>query len=568
MQKSVNPWLAAGIILFFGSLLALYIWAGNQWMKVPRLGLAKQGLVGELVFQYDNRLVFVDDQGQMLRQIRATEFGEQKFIGDFGFLSSGELLLALGNKPESIQGKLQIFARAEQGSSAPATTTEAGLYACQLQPISCRRFSRVLPPLTNSFRLWVNSEDQVYLADTTGHQIFWLNADGKLLGKASGFRYPNQLQQFKQSLVVADTNHHSLKLLFLNADRFGELQQKIPVKLNGATGYSWPVNMVEAESIFWTLVGDNNLSYARLARYSSTGVFIDELPLPAGADAISLVKFNHQVLVLDAAQPAIYQFDLAGKSRGDWTIPALVQEWQQVSSAATSYLRLQRNCIWVFAIVLVIGFGFALLQARRDKKQQEDHWQNLRETAQDLTVEVWLQPEGALAKSLRQLPWIIGLSSLALVTVQGYVAYTSASDSKLNLTIALLIFCFMLAMTLAAWFAQKRILGQRLGIFSDRLVLLLEDKTRVEDKYQNIYWADYGLMIKHKKLAFNFNQPRSLFNLDSLQAHLLPRLLEKNKLNSAQFTLLQLKQDRYAQLSLAAMLLAVLASLAIRWIIP
>lgn len=567
MQKSVNPWLAAGIILFFSSLLVLYIWASNQWMKLPRLGLAKQGPTGELVFHYGDSLVFVNDQGQLLQRISAAEFGEQTFIGDFGFLSSGELLLALGHTPRRLTEKLRIFARAEKVEATPASASAAGLYACQLQPIKCRRFSQDLPPLTNSFRLWITGENQVYLANTTGHQIFWLDSEGHLLGKAVGFRYPNQLLQYKHDLVVADTNHHSLKRLSLSADTFGQVQQEIPVQLAGASGYNWPVNLLEAAGMFWVLVGDNNLSDARLARYSTSGKFIDELSLPPGTDAISLVKYNNQLLVMDAAQPEIHQFDLKGKAKGDWEIPALAQEWQRVSAAAASSLRLQRNCKWVFAITLIIGFGFAIAQARRDRKLQEEHWQSLRNTAQQSPAEIWLQPDGPVAKSLRQMPWGIAITGLALTAVQSYLAYTSAGNVKLSLVAALLMLTLLVALVLVAWLFQKRILGQSLGILGDRLVLQLADKTRVEEKYKNIFWSDGGLMIKHKRLAINFNQSRSLYKLDALQMHLLPRLLAEKKISSAHLFWLQLKQDRYALISFMAMLIAVLVSLSIKWII-
>ncbi len=560
MQKSVNPWLAATIVIFFGGLLGGYLWAGSQWMQLPRLGLAKVSSQGELVFQFGSRLEFVSAQGQLTQELDAAQLGQKNFVGDFDFLGSGELLLALQQNEISTPEKLRIFARAEHPSEAIGDEQTAGLYACKLQPLSCRRFSRELAPLNDSFRLFVDAQDQVYLADTVRHQIIWLDAEGKRQAEAKGFAYPNQIMVQGESLIVADTNHHAIKKMAANKQHFASLEQEIAVKLGSAAGYTWPVNVQLAANYYWVLVADNNLSYAKLARYSLDGQFVDELPLPEGADAISLVEFNNRMLVLDMAKFAIYQFADNGQRLADFTPAGLQREWSALDNKSAHYLRLQANCLRVFAIAAVLGLAIAVVLAGREHKLQQQALAQQCQSDQPVHQDIWLEPSGPAAKSIRSLPWILLVSGAVFIALAVSPLLQQENQPVALLTGTLLVI-LILGASIIAWIWQRKILGQRLGILQNKLVLVLADKSKIEDSYANIFWSDQGLMLKNKRVAINFSVKKGLFDTGLVQQHLLPRLFKANKISAWALIVRQLSVDGYARLSLGAMLLLLLAYL-------
>lgn len=530
MQKSVNPIVATLVIAFFGGLVALYIWAGQQWLQLDKFGLAKK-VDDSFVVQYGNKLLWVNKHFSAERTLSLDSFGQQSFTGDIDFFTNGDLLLALDQQPHTIEQELAVLNRFTNRK----VDGEGKLYRCNIESLKCASFGEHLPVINRTFRLYIDKQDQVYVADTSRHQLWLLDKDGNILANKTGFRFPNQIVPQGKNLVLADTNHHALKIIKSSVSDFGNETENIPVGLDSlsdwlnkrkAQTYSWPVNVVWKKNTYWVLVGDNNLANSRLALYNLAGKFDRELQLPVGADPISMLVFDNKVLVIDMALYQLHQFSTAGEFLGSVTVEDTNNTFAKNAQEARKWKNLQDNSVIVFALCLVLGFIAAIIDHFRSRHMikkasiQQQKVQALKEIGEK---GIWLDVKPALRRSAMLIPVLVVMLVLCM-GIMFWLNLRTIEHHALQIVVLSTLVIFSIPyMQTTRW---------RLGIFQDRVEVIDHKKTCYSQSYENLVWSDYAFKVDKVVVPFRKNAKGGFFPHREIMELAFPFFEEKNKVST------------------------------------
>ncbi|QEY17267.1 hypothetical protein D0C16_15535 [Cellvibrio sp. KY-GH-1] len=529
MQKSVNPIVAILIISFFASLLYMYVWSGQQLLKLNTFGLAKAVDDEKFVVQYGSQLLWVNKDFTINHEFSLRKFDQKLFTGDIDFFSNGDLLLALDQPTKTLAQELEVLNR--------VTNREAdgsgALYRCKPETFQCDMFGRELPAINRTFRLYIDKQDQVFIADTTRHQLWLLDKDGKIIANKTGFRFPNQIVPQGENLVVADTNHHALKIIKSAANEFASEIESIVIGLDSPFDwlnkkrkkYSWPVNVLWVNNTYWVLVADNNLSYSRLALYNIAGKFERELKLPVDADPISMVVFDNKILIVDMALYRIHQYSQKGIFLGSVAIDDAAGLIAKDLQESTKWRNLQNNTLIVFALFVVFGFIAAFVDLWRSKRtvtdisvqrQQQDALKAI--GSKGIWLEVGRYPRLA-AKLILPLLFLVVLLSVVFIV------------SNLEVRIKLILPHFL--MLLVVWVFSVPIVQMarwRLGIFQDRVELIDHRQERHIQAYSDLLWNDAGFKVGQIVVPFRKHVKKSLFPQPQTTELLVPFFSSQNKI--------------------------------------
>lgn len=530
MQKSVNPIVATLVIAFFGGLIVLYICAGQQWLQLDKFGLAKKVDDDSFVVQYGNKLLWINKDFSVERELSLGTFGQQSFTGDIDFFANGDLLLALDQQPQRIAQKLAVLSR----STNRKTDGEGKLYRCNTESLTCVPFGKNLPAINRTFRLYIDEQDQVYLADTSRHQLWLLDKDGNILANKTGFRFPNQLVPQGKNLVLADTNHHALKIIKSSVNEFGAETRKIPVGLDSLSDwfnkgkqqtYSWPVDVVWEKNTYWVLVGDDNLANSRLALYNIAGKFDRELKLPEDADPISILAFDNKVLVVDMALYQLHQFSTTGDFLGSVTIAGANNTFIKNAKEARMWKNLQDNSIIVFALFLVLGFIAAIINHFRSRhglqkiSMQQQKLQAFKEIGER---GIWLDVKPTLRRSAMFTPVLVVMVVLCMAVLFWLNPRAVAHHIPHISVLGTLIIFSIPYMQATRW---------RLGIFQDRIELIDHKKISYSQYYDHLVWNDYAFKVDKVVVPFRQNARGGFFPHQEIMAFAVPFFEEKNKVS-------------------------------------
>ncbi len=529
MQKSVNPIVAILIIGFASCLLYMYIWAGQQLIKLDTFGLAKTIDNERFAVQYGNRLLWINKNFGIENELSLDKFSQKSFVGDIDFFSNGDLLLALNQQPRTTEQQLAVLSR----STNRELEGEGALYRCNTDSFRCVVFARQLPVINRTFRLHIDKQDKVYLADTSRHQLWLLDSDGNTLANKAGFRFPNQIVPQGENLVVADTNHHLLKVIKAAVNEFGNEIESVAVGLDSPADwlnkkrkkYFWPVNLVWENSNYWVLIGDNNLSNSRLALYNIAGKFERELELPADADPISILAFDNKILVIDMALYQVHQFSINGEFIGSVAIDDAEGSIARSRQESTKWTNLQNNTMIVFALFLTCGFVFAFFGQWRTKRAavkvplQRQQQQALKVIgAKGVWLEVNKHPRLA-AKLMLPLLVLVALLSAVFIFLD--------LENRLALILPRLAMLLVVGILFIPFIQMAR---WRLGIFQDRVELIDHRQERHIQLYSDLLWNEAGFKVGEIFVPFRKQVKKSLFPQQQTTELLMPFFSPKNKI--------------------------------------
>lgn len=542
MQKSVNPVVATFVIFIFCGLIAIYIWASSQLLKLDRFGLAKQLNEHQIAFQFGSRLIVSDLIGHVESQFDLKQYHQDFFVGDFINFSNGDLLLSLNQTPPNVHEQIATIMRETNRSDAHSDKT---LYRCAPNGSDCRQFSEKLPESSRTFRLFHNSDDDIYLADTSRHKLLKLDASGNIIASKGGFRFPNDIKVIDGYLYVADTNHHTIKQVSTEASNFGQELSSFDVQLasRGLDTYTslkkeyiWPIAFELVNNEWWVLVGNKNLANARLAIFNKAGDVTRELSLPTDADLISMLKVSNRILLFDVQNYAIYQFNATGQRLENFVLPNLQEEFTQLREASQHWRLLENTCVMLFFILLIIGFTVAIKQHSSNRNEYDLQQLSKRQVRHFVHQDIWLLPRPAFKKIIYAKE-IVFLAAIAIYTSLLYTRKGHAlfHSSYLYVAIALLFFYFVIL-----YFLNKRLFSVRLGVLADRLIYQIGNKIYTES-YDNIIWGDSAIFVKEKLIFTSASNKNNIFDVSELEDHVTWRLPLNNKLSKMQIQWRQFK---------------------------
>jgi hypothetical protein len=560
----LKTWQIILLSLVFGGAISFAMWAGGEWRKYQGPDMLRVSLSGELYAQFRDRVFVYSRDGSYRKTINLARWGIEQSTGGFDVFSNGDLLMLEGSHQQSALLKLLTYLRMEKLLTGSSGAAEADRQLVRCSTLStatetgkCQRLEKFTRTFASTFRLQIDAQDRIFLADTSRDRLSWLTPDGSVLDDiSSGFRFPNQLALEQDHsgnavLVVANTNHNELTVIPLQENKFSAASEWQHHKVDGAvaasTHHIWPLESVLIGDDRYVLQQDDNMGHGVVMKYSRDGKFLTPFTMPADSDVMAMARFNGEVLVGDVAHLKIWRYGTDGKLKGDFTSPEMDSYVQKLAAKKQHFQTREKQAWWVFSILLAIGFVVAIVSEQRAKKIGQQQAVADAKTALVFIVRQgesnqpspddphihWIAKNG---RRMRMMRMIFG--SIILLLMIGDVLLVAeryaADDAVIQHTFTMKLFFFQLGKLIFfvgfAWFIERMLEKMSVGILREWIILRdASGKAAVGRNADVLLFPNAiaigGVMVsigprKHGELP-----ERSIFDRLELQQWLAPRLI-------------------------------------------
>lgn len=386
--------LLAAIVIVIAALSSFVVWqiGEQQRLAVDNLGYFNQQQ-DSLVVQYGQTLYWLDADNQLVKALDSNELG-LNLVGDYDFFSNGDLLVYHRNQPLSLLDNIKAYLRVSSDKLINRSIKKGddGFYRCQLANKQCQRFGYQLPLIERGFRVFINqTDDTIYLADTSAFQLYKISQYGRLLASKGEFAFPNQLTIEDNKLWLADTNHHRIVSLSAETDNFATQLSHIETLPDEV--HEFPHQFVLHENNIWVNIADNSMSNGLIQQYNRQGDPLVNAKLQHISDPLTMVMWQNKLLVADFMSAQIEQFNQQGQSLGLLSFLALDELLAQREIQKEQGVLISQSGQLAFTITLILGFIVAWKLDGKARKptnasavyQQASHTVNPDSTASDNT---------------------------------------------------------------------------------------------------------------------------------------------------------------------------------------
>ena len=375
----VKPRIVVLVIIVFGLLLAgIYRFgAAERAQQGPsQLRVDQQG---RLHVVFNEKIFRLAPGGEYEKTIGLRSLGIGELIGGIAFFRNGDVLLRTGDSVPNWYEQVLIQLRLRQPRHSTGTPGER-LERCNLDSLRCQPLQGFEQTFKRTFRIDIDSRDQVFIADTGREALYWLDGEGHKIAEAdAGLRLPNQLMTDGERVVVANTNYHELTFVPLSEGTIAPMAQWRHLKVNvpeaKQSGEIWPVDLLKADGDWLVLSQGPDMMFGDVFRFGEDGQYLTQFRLADEVDPVALAMIGKDVVVADYAGLRLLRFSTRGEPRGELMIPEIARYADEVRTARTHYQRLQWFLWAVFAGALVLGFTVAIsgeLRIQREKDIAHD----------------------------------------------------------------------------------------------------------------------------------------------------------------------------------------------------
>ena len=321
MNSNVHPAIVALVLLLTAIAIGVWVWGSERATSIGGPAELRSDPLGHHFVQIQNYLVEHDAAGDYLETHDLSALDVEVFLGTYAFFSNGDVLLRRGPDPRSFGDNVRAFQRATNEHSITPETPDSGLFRCELNTNSCKRFGATGVDFKAAHGIFIDwRNDDVYITDTTRHLLRKYSDDGTELAQpVGGFKFPNQLLVHDDTLLIANTNHHTVEILSPRNSSFGDPIDKIDVvpTLAKSRGQEWPSHIALVGGQLWVNNMQNDMSRGGLYVFDETWQFDRKVDLPADADPISILPVNDEAWVSDWNNDRVRRFTTSGDALPD-----------------------------------------------------------------------------------------------------------------------------------------------------------------------------------------------------------------------------------------------------------
>lgn len=520
MNKSVNPAVAFLVILFFGGLIGLNFFFNQRMLEVERPTFFANTPDDRLAIQFGRQLFLIDGDSGDEVVVDLDELGFADNIGNFDFFANGDLLLRLGNAKREISETWDVVMRTANHNYEQADGNF--IARCNLNSKECQEFSAYLPGFDRAFRVYIERDtDTVYVADTSRHRLLKIDSSGRLLATAQGFKFPNQITLVDDQLWVADTNNHRVVAVSPKTETFGEVLSEISISPDAQ--HVWPSAFERIGRDWWVLAMGNNMSYGRVVRYTDTGVELDQLDMPPGADPLSLALWGDEILVTDYGRLAFYRYDRSGVRQVDFSTPSLARLITEKRAEIQRWRYAGYACWVVFALALLVGFFVAIRQQRQSATAQEILDASSGRTFESVPAAgVWIEAR----RVVRWLPYVF-VVLLILPAVLFIPLFVEEKPFPLELLVTVSAMLLPLLLMARPLLKLSKV---RFRVFDTHIELIDHEEQRYRSRFEDIFWYSQGSFVLGKQvIPVGKQSQQGIFPKKDIDRWVAPRLLPENK---------------------------------------
>lgn len=550
----LKAWQIVLVVLVFGGVLAMVSRAGSEWRKYQGPDIMRVSNAGDLYVQALDRIFVYRPDGSYRETIDLAPWGIEQSTGGFDIFGNGDLLLLSGTHGQGFLLELLTFLHMEKlllaGEHAPDGRR---LMRCSPESGRCETLPALARTFSNTFRVQIDRQDRIFLADTGRDTVSWLDIDGNVLDEIrSGFRFPNQVSLDGDVLQVANTNHNEITRIPLRDNRFAPAAEwqhmKVDATVPAQSGHIWPVEAVTVGDDHYVLQMGHGMANGMIVRYDRAGEYMARFTMPEGSDVVAMVWFGNTLLAADPAQMKVWRYERDGSFAGQLDSAELEAYLQVLAGKKAHYQRVEKYWWWAFSGLLAVGFVVAIIgeQAARKRQQRaavaEAH-ATLDLIAQQGESEMPAADDPAihwLARDERRLriarmAVLGGVLVMAignvLVVANSYAADDTVLGQGLHTRLLLTQGSMMLAMLGFVWFFERLVRRMGIGVLREWVILRNAAGKTAIGRHADISLFPNGIAIGKVVVSIGRRSAgelpkQSLFDPMALQQWLAPRLLQ------------------------------------------
>ena len=543
MGKELSPVAAALIIalfIFLGTPIYLTYEAATELPRITHLHQSPNGhvfvLLGDELYEYDNTL-------NHYQTIDLESFGLNSRIGDFGFFSNGDVLIHQGKDNRGWLFKIQRFLRLDNQTPPVASNNATGLVRCQLDSMTCETFGNPPLNLNDAYHLFVDwTDDHVFLTDSSRHTIKELSPEGTLLNRITeSLKFPNHLIFSKNSLYVANTNHHEISIYKRENDKF-KFQSTKSFRTDRTPFSSpikrWPASLLLLQDEIWVINYESDMSNGEIIRFDLDGNTTDRIDVPSDADPFSMLLINNEILISDYHHNRIYRYNPQGKRLDDMDAGPLYERIGEYTQQRSSYSSWMWFFIGLFVFALTVGLIIGIRQSIAS--YQAPPKPSLTDQALNLNTAdiIWLEPGEKFKRLAKTSRWSFAILALVFIPL-AITAY--------EISYVLILFPLsLLPLLIMIYKSMHALTSQRIGVMGEKVILNKGTKHFAVGKGKSIYYCHNQVGIDELIVTLRTNQP--IFDEKQLVNFLYPRLKEATNISAQQMLWERVKSNPKALL--------------------
>lgn len=464
----LSPSAVIIILVYFLVVVGIGFWARGMATAVPGPGTVKQSEQGDVYVQVGTELLRVTPGGIDVRSYDLARLGVEKLF-DFVPLENEKILVRLGPYRKSFLENLATFLRLPNSTPVSAAPAGAGLYTCDLAAMSCTPFSRNFDMDDVHWLAYDREAGELYVADTSRHQLHKLGADGVLRAtQASEFIFPNHILLVEGKLRVVDTNNRAVKLVNGHDEPFGALlSEASPVNSSvRREGHGFPYMLAEIGDEHWVLIMNHNMARGGVYRYSKDWRYLGRVALPEVENADYIAPVGEGVWVSDGSGRRVVELSASGIKLGELNSPAFLQRMTENARSHNRWMGLAYAVAGLFGVSLLAGVVVGL---RKEKKRasalNNARYERVVVNLADPQIH-WIEVNPSVRRSFYLLAVLMAIMFVFLfAALAGPIA---ASQKPSGLWVLLLAVPTMLVAVGAVMFQMLR---NRIGVLGDVLIL-------------------------------------------------------------------------------------------------
>ena len=517
----IHPAIVIVVVSLTAIAIATKFWAGGEALKYGGPSQLLSDPQGRVYIQIQNKLLEHTSEGEFVRRHDLGELGIDPLIGAAAFFSNGDILLRRGEDRRSFWDGIAAFQRRENKNDLEPESPGAGLARCNLQTKECTSFAN--PPVDFKSTIGVTIDtrsDEVYISDTTRHRLRKYSGDGAALGEPMhGFKFPNQLLLHGEQLLVADTNHHQVRIVDPRTGLFGKTLHSIDVVPADAhrVGLRWPAHFARIGDNWWV----NNMNTAMrdggVYLFNNDWQYQRRIPLPEHADPISILPFASGALISDWYNDRVYRVSGMGSLLKDFASPGLEAVLAESREKRTFY----RAISWMGYVLLgavFIGLITKAILSPAPKVAPAAGPEPAADFGEEL---IWFEQDPKVVRSITRS---IKFGAAALFTLVALAVYVVASYGNLEVAVEIgsLVAGMILVFVVIFWITRSTI-GTAIGF--ERGDLILRNHKGVESRHpiSKVVYNESAIATPDMAVLLGKNAMR-LYDPAMVKEQILPRL--------------------------------------------
>jgi len=503
---------------------------------------------GNLHVRIHQKIFVYNSDGDYQRDYDLSRFGIVDIWGGLSFFGNDDLLLA---PVELAQSTDQL--------NPPAVTHR--LNRCDHYSGSCQGLAAFKHQFRRTYRAYIDLNDQIFLSDSASGEIHWLASDGSSIDTLpTRLSSPNKIVRDRDTVVVADTDAHSLLVIPLNEMGFAPQADWRRISTKPLEEDSWkvsqPVDFTFTESGWAVLVKNANMSRSAIRFYDDAGYQTGEIKLQREGFIIALESLGDELVATDYRDWRVLKFDTEGTHFGELSSPAQEEYISSLRSRVQAYNMASVIAGTVFVVLLVVGIVVAV--------RHELH------KANTMKVEPAKTPSGQRADTRQPTPSDIGIKWLgkprfdipgilliivAALTLLLIVLIPSLEPNKpcamgpliLGLTLAMVLPIFIPLAII-----RKRIKNTRIGVRDEWVIVKFHDGAVDVARDRDLLVINNGFIINNRKAAIG-NDKKYLYDKKDIDTQLQPLMANAKKLNISEQMAWEWRLNRKASLALGVL---------------